>query len=256
MKWIAMVALLLAAYAGSAQEHRFDPKNEFSGFVEYSNDSSHILIGQERNRKLVQVGVGYARRLKSNGVAAWRWEVDVEPLVLLRNPVLTTDETVTYFGPPVVTLTGYLPGTYHFVVLENSECASSSGSGQYDGTTSTGATIPVENYAYTSVCTNPWTYGGGVSPLGQTVNFFPRRRLQPVFAANAGFVAFDKVTPSNYATMFNFSFEVGVGVQYFTRPGRAWTIDYRYHHISNAYRGQQNPGVDSGLLKLTYSFGR
>ncbi|MES2391088.1 MAG: acyloxyacyl hydrolase [Acidobacteriota bacterium] len=256
MKWMVAAGLLVTTVGALAQDRKFDPKHEFSGFVEYSNDSSHMLIGQEENRKLLQVGVGYERRLKGNSIAAWRWEIDVQPLILLRNPLLTTDETVVYTGPPVTIYTGYPPGTYHFVVLANKDCETGSGTGQYYGTTSTGTTVPVETYTYSSVCTHPWTYGGGISPLGQTVNFFPKRRLQPMFMGNAGFVAFDKVTPSNNATMFNFSFEVGVGFQYFTRPGRAVTVDYRYHHISNAYRGQQNPGVDSGLLKVTYSFGR
>jgi opacity protein-like surface antigen len=256
MKFLAVVALLLAACGACAQDRGFDPKHEVGGFVEYSNDSSHMLIGQEENRKLLIAGASYARRLKGNRVAAWRWEFDVNPLVLLRNPVLTTDETVVYTGPPVTTFTGYFPGTYHFVNLTNSECSSGSGSGYYYGTNGSGPPIPVETYTYTATCANPWTYGGGVSPLGQVVNFRPRKRLQPFFAGNAGFVAFDQVTPSDRATRFNFSFEVGAGVQFFTRPERALTVDFRYHHISNAYRGEQNPGVDSGLLKVSYSFGR
>jgi hypothetical protein len=28
------------------------------------------------------------------------------------------------------------------------------------------------------------------------------------------------------------------------------------HHLSNAYRGISNPGIDSQILKLTYSCGR
>jgi putative component of toxin-antitoxin plasmid stabilization module len=33
-------------------------------------------------------------------------------------------------------------------------------------------------------------------------------------------------------------------------------IEYRIHHLSNAYIGDNNPGVDSGIFKLTYSSSR
>jgi len=258
MRVLWVVGLLLSTAVAGAQELRngYDPVNEFSGFVEYANNSSHILIGQQRARKLLGVGGSYARRLRENHIVAWRWQFDVRPLVLLQNPLLTTDETVTALGPPI-TQVPLGPGAYHFSVLQMDQCKSSSGTGYFynDGTQGT-PPQPVESFTYTSVCTHPWTYGGAISPLGQTLNFLPHRRLQPYFAGNAGFVAFDKVTPSNNATMFNFSFEIGVGVQFFTRPGRAVTADFRYHHISNAYRGQENPGVDSALVKLSYGFGR
>ena len=249
------MGLLLAATGALAQERAFDWKNEFSGYAEYSNDSSHMLIGQSENRKLLEVGVGYERRLKENRVAAWRWEIDVKPLVLLRNPVLTTDETVTLLTP-VVGYAGLLPGTYHFVNLQSRECRTASGTGFFEGVSASGQVVNAASYTFSSTCANPWTYGGAISPLGQTVNFRPRKSLQPYVAANAGFVAFSKVTPSNNATMFNFSFEVGAGAQYFVRPGRAIGVDLRFHHISNAYRGMENPGVDSALAKVSYSFGR
>lgn len=32
-------------------------------------------------------------------------------------------------------------------------------------------------------------------------------------------------------------------------------LEYRIHHLSNAYIGNSNPGIDSGIFKLTYSLG-
>jgi hypothetical protein len=34
-------------------------------------------------------------------------------------------------------------------------------------------------------------------------------------------------------------------------------MEYRYHHLANASSGNvANPGIDSGVLKVSYSFGR
>ena len=88
------------------------------------------------------------------------------------------------------------------------------------------------------------------------MNFLPHNKVQPYVAVNAGFVAFAGTVPSSAATMFNFSFEFGGGVEWNARPGRAWSLDYRCHHISNAGRGMNNPGVDNGTLRLAYSFWR
>jgi hypothetical protein len=33
-------------------------------------------------------------------------------------------------------------------------------------------------------------------------------------------------------------------------------LEYQLQHYSNDYTASANPGVDSGIFKLTYSFGR
>jgi len=34
-------------------------------------------------------------------------------------------------------------------------------------------------------------------------------------------------------------------------------LEYRYHHLANAGSGSSaNPGIDSGVFKVSYSFGR
>ena len=35
---------------------------------------------------------------------------------------------------------------------------------------------------------------------------------------------------------------------------RAWMFGYKYQHISNAYRGEINPGVDLNTIFVGYSF--
>ena len=101
-----------------------------------------------------------------------------------------------------------------------------------------------------------------MSPLGLKLNFLPRRRVQPVFTVLTGYVFSTKPIPIAQAGSFNYTFEFGAGLEFFRshEPGffgnRALRAEYRYHHISNAYTAASNPGIDNGLLQITYSFGR
>src|SRR6202012_1189362 len=115
----------------------------------------------------------YSRRLSGNSMYSWRYQVEMIPLMLLRNPQLTTTETVTAIsGVNPILSVGLPPGTYRFVDLEAKQCSSFSGSGyEYGETSAAGPVVPVWSFSFSAVCSNPWTYGGGVSPLGQKVNF-------------------------------------------------------------------------------------
>jgi hypothetical protein len=255
---LLLVALLLLSFVcgteGQEPGRGYDPKTSYSVFAEYSNDSSHIIIGKSENRRLFAAGLDYNRRLGDRSIFTWRYQVEVIPLMLLQNPKLTTTLTNTAIGDPASA--GFPVGTFQVSELQLRQCTSRSASGTYFEAGEDGQPIPVGTYTFTADCTNPWTYGGGVSPLGQKVNFLPLSRLQPYAAFNAGFAAFAKTVPSDNATMFNFTFEFGGGVEWNVRPGKALAIDYRYHHISNAGRGEENPGVDNGTFRLAYSFWR
>jgi opacity protein-like surface antigen len=52
------------------------------------------------------------------------------------------------------------------------------------------------------------------------------------------------LTPDS--SQFNFTIDYGAGIQVFTSPRRAITIDYRYYHISNADIAI-NPGTDANV---------
>lgn len=256
MKALIAVFLVLGCIfrAGGQELKQHDPISSYSFFGSFSNDSSHIILGVAENRRLIDAGMDYSRRLGRRSLYSWRYQVEVIPLELLQNPKLTTTVTYTVTGNP--TSVNSPAGTFQFSALQARQCASQSNSGTYFEIGANGQEIPVGTYTMSSVCSHPWTYGFGVSPLGQKVNFLPRNRLQPYAALNAGFVAFTKTIPSDSATMFNFSFEFGGGVEWNTRPGRAWSVDYRLHHISNANRGVSNPGVDNGTFRVAYSFWR
>ena len=99
-----------------------------------------------------------------------------------------------------------------------------------------------------------YAYGGGGSPIGAQVNFLPHRRVQPFLTSGGGFLAFDR--RMFHATQFNFTAQLGAGVQVFTARHHSIDIGYKYHHISNANRGDTNEGMDSHVLFVGVSFFR
>jgi opacity protein-like surface antigen len=62
--------------------------------------------------------------------------------------------------------------------------------------------------------------------------------------------------PIRAAGSFNFTFDLGAGVELYRSKTRSIRAEYRYHHISNHGTAEVNPGIDNGLFQVTYSFGR
>jgi Lipid A 3-O-deacylase (PagL) len=232
----------------------FSRKNSFGVFTEYSNDSSHILIGNAINRKLVTLGATYSHRILLNHSVDMQYLVEVRPVLFVSDPV--TNTTQNYFGPPANTSLS-LSGVY------TSPCPTKPftlnetySSGPYAGSPFT--------VVSTYTCSRRWTYGEGLSPLGLKFNLLPRHRLQPVFTMAAGYMFSTKPVPIPTAGSFNFTFEFGAGLELYGHQtsssgifgNRSFRAEYRYHHISNASTATSNPGIDSGLFQVTFAFGR
>ncbi len=104
-------------------------------------------------------------------------------------------------------------------------------------------------------------YAAGLAPIGLQLNFARRRRVQPFASGSVGFLYFKEVIPDNRSIVFpdergaqfNYTADFGGGIQVFTRPRRALTFGYKYHHISNGFRAPVNPGFDSNLFYAGYS---
>jgi Lipid A 3-O-deacylase (PagL) len=111
------------------------------------------------------------------------------------------------------------------------------------------------SYVFTSQ--HQVVYGGGVNPVSLKFNFVRQSRVQPFFTSTAGFVTSVKPVPVPVTgeEQFNFDFDFGGGVQIFdSSRTHAWMAGYKYKHISNAYRGEINPGVDLNVIFVGYSF--
>jgi hypothetical protein len=95
--------------------------------------------------------------------------------------------------------------------------------------------------------------GAGLSPVGFQLNFRRRERVQPFAQGSGGFLYFGERVPDVRGAQFNFTADFGGGVQWKTGARRAWTVGYRYHHVSNGYRADANPGFDSNLFYVGFS---
>lgn len=228
-----LLLTVLATGAGLAQTEtpfRYTPKVELGAFAEYSNDSSHILLGQAEGRKLLNFGGEWAQRLYANDHVAVSYLAQVHPVILESD------------------LAEHQYGNIHDMPFDFT--------GRVDSAKGCPFSISQPPSSLTCKVVHQWTYAAGLSPFGYKVNLATRHRLQPVLSGTFGMLYAKRQVPIDRASQFNFTFEVGGGLEYFRSARRAVRLDYRYHHISNAYTGQENPGVDSGLFQVTYAFGR
>ena len=111
--------------------------------------------------------------------------------------------------------------------------------------------VPVNMGAFTVFTvqkTRKSVYAWGVSPIGLKFNFRRQHRVQPFGSGTAGFLYFREDVPVAGARRFNFTYDFGGGVQIVNSSRRAFTIGYRYQHISNGYRSPINPGVDVQMI--------
>jgi hypothetical protein len=97
-------------------------------------------------------------------------------------------------------------------------------------------------------------YAWGVTPLGLQINFRPRRNVQPFVTAAGGMLYFTDRTPAFSGTHFNFTADVGGGLEFKLKNKRALSVGYKYFHISNGFRGISNPGFDNNLVYIGYTF--
>lgn len=100
------------------------------------------------------------------------------------------------------------------------------------------------------------TRGMGVSPSGLRLTFRAAKRVQPFLGGSTGLVYFGRPVPSDRGKQFNFVFNVGAGLRVVLSPHLLLSAGYRYHHLSNGFRGQTNPGIDAHLLRFGVSLAR
>lgn len=233
-----------AAYAQTTAQAKIDGpayarKNTFGFLVAYSPDSSHILLGIAENRKLVNLGVSYSRRLFLNHIVNWQYNAELLPVILESDPVQFSTLSYTLPGEPPINSTTTMP-----TVLA---CGPSSGSGTFPG----GIT-----YTYVNTCGRRWTIGEAMSPVGFQWNFLPAHRMQPFVVGHGGYMYSSQTIPTQNAGSFNFTFDLGAGFEIYRTRTQSFRAEFRYHHFSNDNTARENPGVDNGLIQVSYCFGR
>jgi opacity protein-like surface antigen len=244
---MAMAASNILAQSPDASAY-FARKNTFSVFSAYSNDSSHMILGYAEGRKLLDFGAGYSRRLFVNRVVDWQYNGEILPVALEND--LVGQQVDHQTQPTVETFPANPIGQVIScaVVTTPYDYAFPNPSG--NGTTTYSGTL-------VQTCSGrEWTVGEAISPVGFQWNFLPRHKMQPFFIGHGGYMYSTKPIPIAYAGSFNFTFDLGAGIELFRSKTQSVRAEYRFHHISNHGTAQYNPGIDNGLFQVTYSFGR
>jgi len=238
----ALLSSLVAQAQAPADNTYYSRKNTFGFFGAYSGDSSHMLLGDAENRKLLEFGVSYGRRLVLNHVVNWQYSGELLPLVLESDPMtLFTDHqtqpTEMIYSFESVPEVSCSPVTVHYSYVD-----------QLTGITYSGSTT-------TSCHGRRWVTGVGMSPAGFQLNFLPRRKVQPFLIGHGGYMYSSQAIPIDNAGSFNFTFDIGAGFEMYRAKARSIRAEYRYHHISNNNTARLNPGIDNGVIQFTYCFG-
>lgn len=232
------------AHRCSAQSERplYTRKNSVGILVGYSNDSSHILFGQAAERKLLNIGASYSRRLLANRFVNWQYDGEILPISLNSDPVQVTTSTVTFPSNPPISLTSTTSAATLMA------CEPASGSGTFPGNGG--------SYSYVTTCSRRWVMGEAMSPAGFQVNFAPPGKYQPFIVGHAGYIYSSQPIPTDIAGSFNFTVDLGLGLEWYRTRTRSMRAEYRYCHMSNDDSARSNPGIDRSVFQVSYVFGR
>lgn len=95
--------------------------------------------------------------------------------------------------------------------------------------------------------------GFGISPAGFMVKNHKSRWFTPFAQTTGGIIFMDDFFPTDKARRLNFTFDIILGNIIQINSFSDLSFGYKYHHISNAQTGNQNPGLDSNFLFLKLS---
>ena len=200
-----------------------------------------MLLGEAENRKLINIGASYGRRLLISHIVDWQYNAEILPVSLESDPLSQYVVQETSPANATVISPGGAPAF----------CSPFTNSYSY--------TVEGVTYAGTesfSCIGRRWTIGTAMSPVGFKWNFLPARKMQPFFIGHGGYMYTTQPIPISTAGSFNFTFDIGAGLEFYRSPTRSLRAEYRYHHISNHDTALSNPGIDNGLFQVTYVFGR
>jgi hypothetical protein len=251
----AWLAGLICLWAGGlcvgqnipSSENQFSRANGWTVFAEYSNTSSHILMGASRERKLATLGGAYTRRVVRFWGSQLNYQVEVRPVIFESDPLAITTSTYT------VEETGEtVTATQTTAVAPVFRCEAASGSYTFPPTPG----VPPETVTYDTVCGRQWTFAQAFSPLGFKYSMLTHHRVQPFIIGTLGYMYSSRAIPVAQAEAFNFEFDFGPGIEIYEKNKRSVSVECRFHHFSNRDTAEANPGVDNLMYKVSYSFGR
>lgn len=95
--------------------------------------------------------------------------------------------------------------------------------------------------------------GFGISPLGYRMYLKQWHAFTPFIETTGGLIYMDDYFPTDNARRLNYTFDITIGNSLSVTDLLSLSFGYKFHHISNAETGSENPGLDSNFLFITIS---
>ena len=225
--------------AGRGQEPGgFGGVQSFGFSTSYSPTSTHILIGDSEHRRVLTLGAEYTRLLRQRPRFRLDYEGSVMPLYEETDPTVIG---AVFFLNGVQIISPEPP--VRVIYVTNAPI----------GIAATGKNTTAPIYALYG---RESTYAAAVTPLGARISAFPRWRFRPSISLDLGFVVSRQDIPVDQSDRFNYLFSFGPGLEFYRDNKTSLRAEYIYRHMSNAGQGDQNPGVDQGVVRVTISLHR
>ena len=96
--------------------------------------------------------------------------------------------------------------------------------------------------------------GFGGSPVGLQASVPLSRRVAVHGAGAAGVLWFTDAIPIREARRFNLTLEWGGGLTVHSSSRRSVQVGYKFHHLSNLYTAQENPGIDANVFYVSVQY--
>jgi hypothetical protein len=92
--------------------------------------------------------------------------------------------------------------------------------------------------------------GFGFSPVGFLLTQESSSFFVPFLKTSGGIILMEDEFPTKRSRRLNFTFDITAGGNLNITSFLAVSFGYKFHHISNAETGSENPGLDSNILFL------
>lgn len=93
--------------------------------------------------------------------------------------------------------------------------------------------------------------GFGISPIGLGINNSVSKILSYSLYTYGGVILVDKRFPTDEGRKLNYTLSLSIDGIYKASKYFSFSLGYKFHHISNAQTGAENPGIDSNFITFS-----
>ncbi|GAB5408933.1 MAG: hypothetical protein BalsKO_12980 [Balneolaceae bacterium] len=95
------------------------------------------------------------------------------------------------------------------------------------------------------------TKGFGISPFGLGISNPISKKIDYSVYSYSGIILVDDRFPTDKGRKLNYTFSLSFDTIFKTSEYISLSLGYKFHHISNAQTGTENPGIDSNFLTIS-----